>query len=50
MKMDVAYVEAAGERYSNFASCVYLGGKISRIGCVISETHSHIGQAWTCFY
>ncbi|CAM9200497.1 unnamed protein product, partial [Sphacelaria rigidula] len=39
-----------GQRNKQFESFLYLGGKISNIGHVTPETHSRIGQAWTCFY
>ena len=50
MEADTIEVEAAGQRYRQVESFLYLGGRISSIGDITPEIHSRIGQAWACFH
>ena len=50
MEADTVEVEAAGQRYRQVESSLYLGGRISSIGDITPEIHSRIDQAWAWFH
>ena len=49
MKAEAVAVEAAGQRYSQVDTFVYLGSTISSVGDVGPEIKRRTGYAWNCF-
>ena len=49
MKAEAVAVEAAGQRYSQVDTFVYLGSTISSVGDVGPEIKRRTGYAWYCF-
>ena len=49
MKAEAAAVEAAGQRYSQIDTFVYLGSTISSVGDVGPEIKRRTGYVWNCF-
>ena len=49
MKVEAVAVEAAGQRYSQVDTFVYLGSTISSVGDVGPEIKPRTGYAWNCF-
>ena len=49
MKAEAVAVEAAGQRYGQVDTFVYLGSTISSVGDVGPEIKRRTGYAWNCF-
>ena len=49
MKAEAVTVEAAGQRYSQVDTFMYLGSTISSVGDVGPEIKRRTGYAWNCF-
>ena len=49
MKVEAVAVEAAGQRYSQVDTFVYLGSTTSSVGDVGPEIKRRTGYAWSCF-
>ena len=50
MKVEAVAVEAAGQRYSQVDTFVYLGSTTSSVGDVGPEIKRRTGYAWSCFF